>query len=267
VHHPLAAETGLEAAAAAAFVDSERRALGATRGVVVTSHGTGRALAIYGIPRERIAVVVPGTAPAPLARGTRGLGGGADDAPVELLCVAALVPRKGHDLLFDALADLRHLPWHLTCAGSDTVDPVTAAALRDQLDMSGLTEMVTLVGELDEQALSAAYDRADVFVLPTRHECYGMAVAEAVARGLPVVSTMAGAIPELVDWGSGAIVPIDDPAALAAALEPLIADDAERARVAAGARSRCDTLPRWPEAAHAMADALVRFAALETLQR
>ncbi len=238
---------------------SERRALACTRGVVVTSRATAARLAVLGVPADRIAVVVPGTTPAPAARGTR--------APVELLCVATLVPRKGHDVLLAALARLAHRPWHLTCAGSLTLHPPTAAAVQDQVRASGLADRVSLVGERDTPELEHLYDRADVFVLPTRHEGYGMAVAEAVARGLPVVSTATGAIPELVDETSGAIVPMDDPAALAAALEPLLADPAALARVTAGARARRDRVPRWTDSAQALADALTRFARDGIVQR
>ena len=267
VHHPLADETGLDADTARAFATSERRALACTRGVVVTSHATARRLSEFGVEARRVTVVMPGTASAPAARGTRGTSGADSDVPVALLCVATLVPRKGHDVLFSALARLRHLPWHLTCAGSLTLHPPTAAALQQQLRALHIADRVTLVGDLDTAALAAAYDRADIFVLATRHEGYGMAVAEAVARGLPVVSTATGAIPELVDNASGAIVPMDDPEALAEALEPLVGDDGARARAMAGAGARRDTLPRWPESAQAMADALTRFADDGILQR
>jgi len=267
VHHPLADETGLDADTAGAFAASERRALDCTRGVVVTSHATARRLSTFGVEARRVAVVMPGTASAPAAHGTQSTGGADSDVPVELLCVATLVPRKGHDVLFTALARLRHLPWHLTCAGSLTLHPPTAAALQEQLRALQIANRVTLVGDLDAAALATAYDRADIFVLATRHEGYGMAVAEAVAHGLPVVSTATGAIPELVDNTSGAIVPMDDAEALAEALEPLIADDGARARAMAGARARRDTLPRWPASAQAMAHALMRFAADGILQR
>lgn len=284
VHHLLADETGLDDDAVRAFAASERRALASTRGVVVTSAATADRVTTYGVDAGRISVVMPGTAPAPLARGTRGVT--SSDAavsvpglapvssqaeravlPVDLLCVATLVPRKGHDVLIAALARLRHLPWHLTCAGSLVLHPPTAAALRDRVRVSGLEDRVTFAGDLDAIRLARAYDHADVFVLPTRHEGYGMAVAEAVARGLPVVSTATGAIADLVDASSGAIVPIDDVAALADALEPLIADGAALARVAAGARARRDSLPRWSDSAQAMADALTRFAAYGIVQR
>ncbi|MEP7116639.1 MAG: glycosyltransferase family 4 protein [Acidobacteriota bacterium] len=267
VHHPLADETGLDEDLVAEFEASERRALAATRGVVVTSHATRRRLADFGVSGDRVAVVVPGTTPSPLARGTRGTSGADSDVPVALLCVASLVPRKGHDVLVAALARLRHLSWHLTCAGSQTLHPPTTAKVQAQLHALGLVDRVTLAGELDEAALAAAYDRADLFVLATRHEGYGMAVAEALACGVPVVSTATGGISELVDATSGVIVPMDDPEALAEALAPLVSDDGARARAIAGARATRDSLPRWDEAARAMAAALTRFAAHGTVQR
>jgi glycosyltransferase involved in cell wall biosynthesis len=181
--------------------------------------------------------------------------------------VATLTPRKGHDVLVEALGRLRDLAWHLTCAGHTHLHPATTAALVAQIDRLGLGGRVTLAGDLDEPALSDAYDHADVFVLPTRHEGYGMAIAEAVARGLPVVSTPTGAIPDLVDATSGILVPIDDAAALAEALRPLIDHDETRARLAAGARRRRDTLPRWSDIVQAMADALRPHEAHGNLQR
>ncbi|HUU36272.1 MAG TPA: glycosyltransferase, partial [Vicinamibacterales bacterium] len=108
VHHPLADETGVAAEAARGFLASERRALACTRGVIVTSPATGRRVAEFGVPSDRIWVVPPGTAPAPQARGTRGVDAdsGGTVPPVELLCVATFVPRKGHDVLIGALARL-----------------------------------------------------------------------------------------------------------------------------------------------------------------
>jgi glycosyltransferase involved in cell wall biosynthesis len=259
VHHPLALEQGLDEAAARRLVESETRALAASRGVVVTSAATVQSLTPYGVPPDAVAVVRPGTTLAPIARGTRGVGAAATDAPVELLCVASITPRKGHDVLFDALARLGHRSWHLTCAGAARTDGTYAAEIVERLTHAGLADRVTFAGDLAEDALAAAYNRADAFVLPTRHEGYGMAVAEAVMRGLPVVSTPTGAIPELVDARSGAIVPIDDVAALMAALDTLIADDSARARLAAGARARRRELPGWRQAAGEMAMALARF--------
>lgn len=267
VHHPLALEHGLDPAMARALAASETRALRAARGVVVTSRATVASLTPYGVPPERVVVVQPGTAVAPLARGTRGTAPPRPDQPVELLAVATLTQRKGHDVLFEALEPLRHLPWRLTCAGGDHYQPDTTAALRAQVARLGLVDRVEFAGDLEASALARAYDRTDVFVLPTRHEGYGMAVAEAVACGLPVVSTPTGAIPDLVDDDSGVLVPIDDVAALTGALARIIGDDDERARLTAGARVRRDRLPRWSGAARQMAGALDRFGRDGVVQR
>ena len=277
VHHPLADETGLDDATARALEDSERRALACTRGVIVTSAVTGDRVTTFAVPVDRIAVVPPGTTPAPLARGTRGFhdtraaGRDAHPAalpPVELLCVATLVPRKGHDLLLTGLSRLRHLSWHLTCAGSDLLDPKTAADLRRLLEELRIADRVTLTGALDSEALAQAYDRADLFVLATRYEGYGMAVAEAVARGLPVLSTNAGAIPELVGGDSGVLLPHDQDVGWTYHLGLLLSPDSDlRQRLAAGARRRRGTLPRWSDSAQAMAAALTRYGRNGILQR
>jgi glycosyltransferase involved in cell wall biosynthesis len=123
---------------------------------------------------------------------------------------------------------------------------------------------VSLAGELDDAALEAAYDNADVFVLATLRETYGMAVAEALAHGVPVVTTATGAAADLVgaaEGGAGLLVPPGDEAALAAALSRLIGDAELRARLAAGARRVRDCLPTWEEAGAKMAAALERFSA------
>lgn len=267
VHHPLALESGLAPEVSRAFVESERRALACARGVVVTSLATVDTVVPYGVARDRIVVVRPGTPHLAVARGTRGWSPWHPDRPVALLTVATITPRKGHDTLVAALAHLADLPWRLTCAGSLTMHPPTVAAVRAGLDAHGLADRVTFTGDLDDAALAAAYDRADAFVLPTRHEGYGMVVAEAVAAGLPVVATPTGAIPDLVDAASGVIVPVDDVAALTGALRAVITDDAYRLRLAEGARRRRDALPRWDTAAREMAAALERFATHGILQR
>jgi glycosyltransferase involved in cell wall biosynthesis len=266
VHHPLALESGLDPEAARALKASETRALHAARGVVVTSAATVRSLEPYGIAPGAVAVVQPGTPAAPVASGTRGIAPPHPGAAVELLCVASLTPRKGHDVLLHALSRLTRLQWHLTCAGSPHLHPETAEALASQVLAAGLSSRVTFVGELGEAGLAAAYDRADAFVLATRHEGYGMAIAEAVARGLPVVSTPTGAIPELVDAASGVLVPIDDVEALTQAIEVVMNDQA-RARLTEGARRRRDGLPTWRDAAGQMAAALTRSADHGIVQR
>ena len=249
VHHPLAAEVGADRAAE--LHASERRALAVARLVIVTSQATARALAGYDVESGRIAVVEPGTDRAPLARGSTG-------AFVQILCVATLTPRKGHEVLLRALASVPDSNWRLACVGSARRHPPTVERLRALMLAEGLADRVSLAGEVDASDLAAHYDRADLFVLPTLHEGYGMAVAEALAHGLPVVGTATGAIPELVADGAGLVVPPGDPARLAAALSELLTDASARERLARGARRVRDRLPGWPQAARKMAEALGR---------
>ena len=253
VHHPLAAETGLDEAAAAALEDSERRALAQVRAVVVTSRATGRAVAAYGVAANRIVVAEPGTDRAPMARRSpipnphsalRNVDGGA----VALLCVATLTARKGHELLFQALASLHDRSWRLVCAGSLDRDRPLVERLRAQLHAGGIADRVELRGELDAEALAAEYDRADVFVLPTLYEGYGMAVAEALARGVPVVSTATGGIHEMVANEGGIVVAPGDAGAFSAALARLLDDGVLRGQLADGARRVRDRLPTWDDA-------------------
>lgn len=239
VHHPLALETGLDETRRRQLHASEREALRHVRQVIVTSPSTARALADYDVPPERCAVVPPGTDPAPLATGSNG-------GEPALLCAASLTPRKGHAVLFRALARLRHLPWRLRCAGSETLDPATAARLRTLIDELALTDRVEMLGELDADELAARYLEADAFVLPSFHEGYGMVLAEALARGLPIISTLAGAIPDTVPADAGLLVPPGDEAALADALARVLTEPEWRQRLAAGARKARETLPDWP---------------------
>lgn len=274
VHHPLALEAGLSASQRDALFDSERRALACARRVIVTSAATARALSDYGVPADRIRVVPPGTAPvaaaprqavsaatatatatATAATATATAGHPAA-AAVALLCVATLTPRKGHALLAEALAGLRDRPWTLHCAGSTTRDPATTAELRRRVASLGLAHRVVLHGELDDAALDRLYRRCDAAVLATSHEGYGMALAEAMAHGLPIVSTTAGAIPDLVPPGAGLLVPPGDVPALRQALGRLLDDAALRARLSAGALAAARTLPTWPAAVAACAAVL-----------
>jgi glycosyltransferase involved in cell wall biosynthesis len=249
VHHPLAEETGIDSRLAASLRASETRALANARVVVVTSRPTADGLTRYGVGADRIAVVEPGTDPAPLARGS-------GDGPVNLLCVASLIPRKGHEILVEALARLAQSAWHLTCVGSLDRDVPTADRVRALLAQYDLSDRVTFTGDLHQPELDREYDHADVFVLPTFHEGYGMVVGEALARGLPVVSCPTGAIAELVTSTAGALVPPGNVPALVHALTELIDHRETRLRLAAGARQIRDRLPTWETAAARMAAAL-----------
>ena len=253
VHHPLAEETGIDPALAASLKISESRALAAVRAIVVTSRTTAARLDYYGVAANRITVVEPGTDPAPLARGAAAAG---QPPGVALLCVATLTPRKGYELLMNALAATPSQNWRLTCAGSLDRDAPTVARVLEQVRDNGFENRISFVGDLDAAAVAVQYDRADVFVLPTFYEGYGMVVAEALARGLPVVSTATGAILDLVGGDAGIVVQPGDLPAFSDALSRVIADPGLRARLADGARRVRQRLPTWDASAGAMAQAL-----------
>ena len=256
VHHPLARETGLEPAQAARLHESERLALQAVQRVVVTSRATAAALADYGVPAPRMAVVEPGCDPAPLAP-RRSLSGGVR----ELLCVATLTERKGHELLIESLAGLKALPWRLVCVGSLTRNPAVALRVQGLLHAHGLTDRVHLAGELVGTELQRRYLAADLFVLPTLYEGYGMVVAEALSFGLPVIATDTGAIAELLDTQAGRLLPPGDGGALQAALRELLTTPGALAACAAGAERRRTSLTSWPQQAERLATVLREVAA------
>ena len=249
VHLPLGADVSIDRNVAARLEASERHALAAAALIIVTGTATIALLARYGIARDKIVVVEPGTARAPLARGSGGI-------PLSLLSVATLNPNKGHEILIEALATVPQRDWQLTCVGSITRHPATTERVAATIRRLDLEDRVTLVGELDAATLDGYYDRADVFVLATLQETYGMAVAEALARGLPVVSTTTGAIPDLVGAEAGLLAPPGNIEALARALARIIGDGALRAQLAEGARCVRDRLPDWERAYAKMATAL-----------
>jgi glycosyltransferase involved in cell wall biosynthesis len=185
-----------------------------------------------------------------------------------LLCVATLTPRKGYEILIESLAAIPSRNWRLTCAGSVDRDPQTTQRVRALIRAHGLDERVTLLGDLDADALGAEYGRADLFVLPTLYEGYGMAVAEALARGVAVISTATGAIDFMVTGGvekpadvpAGLVVPPGDANAFTAALARVVGDADLRAQFADGARIARTRLPRWSDACHRLAELLDRTA-------
>ncbi|WP_106754401.1 glycosyltransferase family 4 protein [Pannonibacter carbonis] len=236
VHHPLAFETDLPLTEQDRLLKCESRALSFVRHVVVTSPMTARDLkATFGVPRGRLTVALPGTDPAPLSP--------CNGNPAHIVCVASLIPRKGHDILVAALARIRDLPWHATLAGSPDLSPQTATELRHQIERLGLTDRIALTGECrDARALMAT---ADIFALASRFEGYGMVFAEALSQGLPIVACRAGAIPDVVPESAGLLVPVDDIDAFAGALKALIVDKPLHARMTAAARQAGTDLPDW----------------------
>lgn len=250
VHHPLALETGLTAEQARRFVALETGALRHAAGVVATSPATKRLLvADFAVPEARVTVAVPGVDPAPRAPG------GAPGEPLALLAVGSLVPRKGYDVLVDALATLRDRDWRLAIVGSPDRAPETARALRAQIAAAGLDGRITLAGEVDDAALARAYARADLFVMPSLFEGYGMVLTEALARGLPVLCTTGGAAAETAPDEAALKVAPGDAAALAKALASLIDEPGRRSAMAEAAWAAAGTLPRWSQTAAIVAQA------------
>jgi glycosyltransferase involved in cell wall biosynthesis len=250
VHQPLALDPALDTTQADAFRASERAALAAAARVVVTSEATARIVSgDYDVPAQRISVVRPGNDPVPPARGS-------NDGVVRLLSIGSVLPVKGYDLLIAALATLADMPWRLMIAGDRTRNPAAAAQLDADIETHGLGNRVAVLGAVPPERIIELYLASDIFVLASRFEGYGMALAEAIAHGLPIVSTRVGAIPDTVPAGTGLLVPPDDAAALAQALRHLIGDPAERQRLATNARAAAAQLPTWQDSARLFAGAI-----------
>lgn len=254
VHHPLALETGLTAERADALRRSERAALAAVREVVVTSPATAKLVVSgYGVPAGHITVARPGSDPAPR------ISSNPNDVP-NLLSVGAVVPRKGFDTLVSALAMLSDVEWQLKIVGDLTRDPNEAAKLQDLILQCRLTGRIETTGAVSPSRLAMLFGEADIFVLASRFEGYGMAYAEALSHGLPVIGTTAGAIPDTISQRAGLLVPPDDPATLAAALRGVIVDAGQRRLLSEAALVAARSLPTWRQSAAIFAATLDRLA-------
>jgi glycosyltransferase involved in cell wall biosynthesis len=232
----------------------ERAVLWAASAVVTTSAWSrGRLIELYRLPAERVHVAAPGVDPAQLASGT-----GTGQA---LLSVAAVTRDKGHDVLIDALATLTDLTWRCRCLGSLGRESEYAEAMRRRTLAEGLGERLRFVGSATGADLDRAYAAADLLVLASRAETYGMVVTEALARGLPVVAADVGGVAEALGQDSsgsrpGLLVPPGDPAALAEALRRWLGDPDLRARLGRSARERRRSLRAWSATVSTVASVL-----------
>ncbi|MET7572338.1 glycosyltransferase family 4 protein [Streptomyces sp. NPDC005492] len=257
VHLPLGDETGLDAAVAAELDAKERTVLRAVSAVIGTSDWAVRRLVSHhGLAPERVHVATPGADIAPLASGTDGVS--------HLLCVAAVTPRKGQHRLIEALAAAADLPWTCVCVGGLGHDPEYVDHLRGLIRQYGLQDRLHLAGPQAGAELDASYASADLMVLMSYAETYGMAVTEALARGIPVLATDVGGLPEAVgrapDGGvPGILVPPEDPAALAAELRGWFGEADVRRRLKAAARGRRAALDGWATTARSLAGVLTRL--------
>ncbi|SNB55187.1 Glycosyl transferase 4-like domain-containing protein [Arboricoccus pini] len=244
IHHPLAYETGLSPVNVAALKASERAALKFAHKIVVTSPVTRDALvADFDVPATRIQVALPGTTPSPLSTGGPG-------PYLSLLAVGSVIPRKNFPNLIRAMGRLGDLDWRLNLVGSMIRDPVEVGQLREALGNLGtLGGRVALLGELDGDSLARVYASSDLFVSSSLYEGFGMAVAEAIACGLPVVAVRAGAIGNWLSPDAACMIDSGDVDALASALRRTIGDPIMRLRLQAGSRIARQALRDWPTTA------------------
>lgn len=255
VHHPLALESGLSNAQSSSLKESEIVALSHATHVIVTSPATARNLIEdFGVSPESVSVVLPGTDRIALApiRSHDGL---------NLLSVGSIVPRKGFDVLIEALSGLKDLPWQLTIAGDRTRDAQAPLELDRDIDRFGLASRVKILGAVSPEVLEDLYLNADLFVLASRFEGYGMAFAEALAHGLPVVGTTGGAIPDTVPAQAGILVEPGCATQLAQALRRILTDPDLRLQLSLGARDAALNQPRWQDSAQLFSDVLEQLLA------
>ena len=254
VHHPLGLEAGLTAERQQQLLALEAGALALSRRVIVTSAATARTLvADFDVAPAKIAVAEPGTTRAERARGT--------GQPLQLLAVGSIVPRKAYPILVTALAPLAAIDWRLTIVGALDRSAQGLAALCQAIEETGLQQRITITGPLGEAELATHYARADLFLMPSLYEGYGMVLAEAMARGLPIIATRGGAAAETVPDDAALKVAPGNVAELTAALSRLFQDKALRQRLAAAAWTAGQTLPAWEDTAQIIATVITEVAA------
>ncbi|MCW2868771.1 MAG: glycosyl transferase [Streptomyces oryziradicis] len=254
VHLPLGEEMGLAPGRAADLDVLERKTLRAVPAVVATSRWAALRLAAHhGLAPGRIHVAAPGADIVPETPGT--------DGASRLLCVAAVTPRKGQHRLVEALAAVTDLNWSCTFVGGLRQAPDYVGRVRELIEEYGLGDRVRLLGPQAGAELDASYAAADLMVLPSYAETYGMAVTEALARGIPVLVTAVGGLPEAAGRAPdgtvpGLLVPPDDPAALTAVLRRWLDEPDLRRRLKAAASRRRAVLDGWETTSLNLAGAL-----------
>jgi glycosyltransferase involved in cell wall biosynthesis len=251
VHHPLCLEAGLTDARAQELRSLEQRALSHAAAIIVTSQATARILAdTFGVPPSRLQVAEPGTDRAPRARGT--------GSPLMMLAVGSVVPRKGYDLLIEALRSYRDGSWMLEIAGGIDLVSTYTEEIRKQIVEAGLTAHIRLLGAVEPSGLADLYDRADLFVMPSRYEGYGMVMTEAMARGLAIICSTSVAAAETIPHDAALRVWAEDIDALTSALGRVFDDQQLRHDLGDAAWAAAQNLPSWSDTTKHVAEALRR---------
>ncbi|TBW38984.1 glycosyltransferase family 1 protein [Siculibacillus lacustris] len=242
VHHPLALETGLDDRRRSSLLASERAALAETVAVIATSASTARIVEEdYGVAPGRVTVAEPGTDRRPRAHGS--------GRPARLLSVGAVIPRKAHGALVEALARLSALDWTCHIVGPIDRDADEVRAVERRIASLGLGDRIVLTGAISEAALAREFDAADLYVSASLFEGYGMALAEALAHGLAIVATRAGAIPHTVPPEAAVLTTPGDVDGLAEAIRTLLTRPDRRRQLADHAWRHAQSLPTWAQTA------------------
>jgi len=253
IHHPLCLENGLDENVVQALEGSERKSLAFVDGIITTSPATTRTVSeIFSYPIEKISTVIPG-----VERGKRSIGN--SGGTIKLLCTGSIIERKGHEYLISALASLKHLDWRLDCIGSTEFDKKLFEKLQAKVMNENLGDRIVFHGSVSQESMEQAYASADVFVLPSLYEGYGMVYAEAIVRGLPVIGTTAGAIPQTVPESCGILVEPAHMNDLADALAEMISNTTTRETFRKGAVTAEPYFPDWKSSARQFGDYLRRL--------
>lgn len=249
-HHPLALEPGLDAATAARLHASERAAMAFARHIIVTGKETADTLVRdFGVARAAITVALPGTIRAPRAAGS-------GRAAPHLIAVGSIIPRKAYDVLLSAMATLGDLPWTLDIIGSTTLSPTTVAEVETLIQALHLMDRVRLTGAMTANDLAQAYHSADLFVMSSLYEGYGMVLAEAMVRGLPIVASTGGAAADTLAPEAGIKVPPGLSQPLAEAIRTMLVTPSARRIFSDGSWRAGQRLPTWETTANSIAAAI-----------
>lgn len=249
IHHPTALELGAPPDERETLRGIERGMLPRIARIVTSSEATAKRLADdFGADATHITAVAPGVDPAQRSRGSGRI-------TCCLLSVGNLTVRKGHDVLLKALGRLKDLDWQITIAGGER-EAGQLAHLKRIAEKAGIARRVVFPGAIVDEALEALWDASDVFALATRYEGYGMAIAEALRHGLPVVTTDAAPAAALVSPEAGTVSAADDSDMLSRCLRRVIADVPLRRTMADTAWKLGQSLGGWHAQAASFAAAI-----------